>query len=278
MQLICGLSISILLLVGLFLWRPWETHNALNNLANNSIEMVHVAGGTFNMGCTSKKANCMEVEKPAHKVVLDDFYIGKYEVTQEQWRNVMEVNSENIELKNCNNCPIENISWEEVQEFIKKINTKTGEVYRLPTEAEWEYAARGGNMSNNYQFSGGDVLDKVAWFWKNSGDSILEGDWDWETINKNNGRTHPVGRKAPNELGLFDMTGNVGEWCQDWYNSKYYSKSAKNNPQGPSDAVNRVNRGGGWFSDARFSRVIDRHSDKPDQHFNFMGFRLARTE
>ncbi|MEX0315238.1 MAG: formylglycine-generating enzyme family protein [Allomuricauda sp.] len=240
-------------------------------------EMVKVKSGTFLMGCPSDKENCHEGERPAHRVNVDNFYIGKYEVTQKLWRDVMGNDPQDLEYKNCDSCPVENVSWEEIQEFIDKLNRKTNKSFRLPTEAEWEYAARGGKKSRNYRFAGGNQLDEVAWFWKNSGDKPLNGSWDWDTIVGNKGRTHAVGLKKPNELGLHDMAGNVGEWCQDWYDEAYYKKSPKVNPSGPKEGKYRVNRGGGWLSDGRYCRIIGRHYSEPGDKSPFMGFRLAHS-
>jgi formylglycine-generating enzyme required for sulfatase activity len=194
--------------------------------SSTEIEMVLVKGGTFTMGCTAEQgSDCFDWEKPAHKVTLSDFYIGKYEVTQAQWIAVMGSNPSRF--SDCENCPVEWVSWEDVQDFIQKLNTKTGLNYRLPTEAEWEYAARGGAQSWGYKYSGSNNVDEVAWFSDNSGK-----------------KTHPVGTKKANELGIYDMSGNVWEWCYDWYG--YYSSEAKTNPKGASSASLRVLRGGSW--------------------------------
>ena len=161
------------------------------------IEMVFVKGGTFMMGATPEQgSDAGDGEKPVHSVTVSDFYIGKYEVTQAQWKAVMGKNPSHYKGENR---PVERVSWYDIQKFIEKLNAKTGKRYRLPTEAEWEYAARGGNQSKGYKYSGSNDIGSVAWYTNNSGD-----------------RTHPVGQKQPNELGLYDMTGNVWEWCSDW--------------------------------------------------------------
>ena len=195
-----------------------------------SFEMIAVKGGTFTMGATSEQGSDAESdEKPTHSVTLSDYYIGKFEVTQELWQAVM---GNNPSYYKGNNLPVEQVSWNDVQEFIKKLNQKTGANFRLPTEAEWEYAARGGNKSQGYKYSGSNTIGNVAWYTDNSGS-----------------KTHQVGTKAPNELGIYDMTGNVWEWCQDWYGS--YSRDSQTNPKGASSGSSRVYRGGSWYYGAK---------------------------
>lgn len=218
------------------------------------IDMVLVKGGTFLMGCNDDHNN----EEPVHSVNLNDFYIGKYEVTQKQWRDVMRINPSSF--FGCDDCPVEEVNWNDVQKFIIKLNQKNGKNYRLPTEAEWEFAARGGNKSRIYTYSGSNNLDDVAWHSSNS-----------------RMKTHPVGMKQPNELGIYDMSGNVWEWCGDWYGSDYYQTSPSNNPIGPANGSARVLRGGAWNEKETFQRVVFRISGSPSiVHFGF-GFRLART-
>jgi formylglycine-generating enzyme required for sulfatase activity len=220
-------------------------------------QMVFVKGGTFTMGCTAEQGgDCGGDERPAHRVAVGDFYLGKYEVTQAQWRAVMGSNPSFF--KGCDRCPVENVSWDDAQEFIRRLNQLTGKRYRLPTEAEWEYAARGGELSRGYKYAGSDDPDAVAWYDGNSG-----------------GKTHPVGGKTPNELGLYDMTGNVWEWCQDWYGSDYYSGSPSANPQGPASGSFRVYRGGSWYFIAKNCRVADRFYYSPDYRSSNLGFRLC---
>jgi len=214
-------------------------------------EMVFVQGGTFTMGCTDLE--CFDWEKPKHQVTVSDFYIGKYPVTQKQWVAVMGSNPSHFKG---DNLPVENVSWDDAQEFISKLNAATGKKYRLPTEAEWEYAARGGIKSKGFEYSGSNRVDDVAWYGDNSG---------WET--------RPVGTKSPNELVIYDMSGNVWEWCNDWYGD--YSNTAKTNPQGPSSGSYRVLRGGGWRYDARRCRVSIRNSSTPVNRNDEFGFRLA---
>ena len=215
-------------------------------------DMVYVEGGTFTMGATSEQgSDVKDNEKPAHSVTLSSYYIGKYEVTQKQWVEIM---GSNPSLFKGDNLPVENVSWYDVQEFLRRLNAKTGKRYRLPTEAEWEYAARGGNRSWGYKYSGSNDIGTVAWYDVNS--------------------THPVGSKSPNELGIYDMTGNVWEWCSDWADS--YSSTAQTNPQGPATGTFRVLRGGSWYNFARFCRVSYRASDlSPDYRRNHCGFRLV---
>ncbi|MBQ7310163.1 MAG: SUMF1/EgtB/PvdO family nonheme iron enzyme [Alistipes sp.] len=216
------------------------------------IEMVFVQGGTFTMGATSGDAD--EKHKPAHSVTLSDYYIGKYEVTQAQWRAVMGDNPSHFQG---DNLPVDNVSWDDIQLFLRKLNAKTGKNFRLPTEAEWEYAARGGNQSKGYKYSGSNTLGDVAWYRDNSGS-----------------KTHPVGQKQPNELGVYDMSGNICEWCSDWYGS--YSSSPQSNPKGPNSGTYRVQRGGaGWFFLAKCCRVSHRGNGPPDHRDELYGFRLA---
>ena len=224
----------------------------IENLVNN---MVYVEGGTFTMGATSEQgSDAYDDEKPAHQVTLSSFSIGKYEVTQEEWETVMGSNPSEYKGKKL---PVENVSWDDCQEFIRKLNQMTDKQFRLPTEAEWEYAARGGSKSRGYKYAGGSDLGSVAWYEGNSGS-----------------KTHEVGQKQPNELGLYDMSGNVYEWCQDWYGD--YSSSSQTNPTGPSSGSYRVFRGGGWSSLARLCRVSHRCDNAPGHRDYYLGLRLAQ--
>jgi formylglycine-generating enzyme required for sulfatase activity len=218
------------------------------------IEMVFIQGGTFSMGCTGEQGeDCYDSEKPVHQVTLSNFYIGKYEVTQAQWEAIMGNNPSSFKG---GKQPVEEVSWNEAQEFIKRLNAATGKKYRLPTEAEWEYAARGGNKSRGYKYSGSNNIDEVAWYDNNSGS-----------------KTHPVGTKKANELGIYDMSGNVWEWCNDWYGN--YGSSAQTNPAGASSGSNRVDRGGSWDYDARYCRVAFRNFYSPGNRNNGLGLRVA---
>ena len=216
-------------------------------------EMVYVNGGTFTMGATAEQGSDVDSnEKPTHSVTVSDFYIGKYEVTQAQWRAVMGSNPSNF---TGDNYPVEDVSWNDVQEFIEKLNAQTGKNFRLPTEAEWEYAARGGNKSKSYKYSGSNIIGDVGWY-------------------KDNARgAHPVGQKAPNELGIYDMTGNVWEWCQDRYGD--YSSSSQTNPTGPSSGYNHIMRGGSWCYYAKYCHISRRSQNGPKIHMAGGGFRLA---
>ena len=220
-----------------------------------SFTMIKVEGGTFQMGATleqGKKAS--KNEKPAHSVTLSDYYIGETEVTQELWRAVM---GENPSRFKGNKKPVERVSWNDCQEFIKKLNQLTGKNFRLPTEAEWEYAARGGNKSMGYKYSGSDTIGDVAWY----------------TNNNSGSPTGDVKTKQANELGIYDMSGNVWEWCQDWYGS--YSSGSQTNPTGPSSGSDRVLRGGSWDGGARTCRVSIRFDINPTYDYGNFGLRLA---
>ena len=216
---------------------------------------VAVEGGTFLMGCTSEQRDCDSDEKPVHRVWLSSFSMGKYEVTQAQWQAVMGKNPS--KFKNCDNCPVENVSPRSIQKFIKKLEVLTGKRFRLPTEAEWEYAARGGKRSQGYRYAGGNNLSSVAW-----------------SKNNSRKRTHPVGQKKPNELGLYDMSGNVWEWCSDWYGKKYYSNSSSSDPGGPNSGLFKVLRGGSWGFKATTNRVSSRCSYCSAIRYANYGFRL----
>lgn len=216
--------------------------------------MVMVEGGTFTMGATSEQGSDAFSGEEPHQVTLSDYIIGKTEVTQEQWEAVM---GSNPSCFKGNNLPVEQVSWNDCQEFIKRLNSLTGLIFRLPTEAEWEYAARGGAKSSGYKYSGSNDIAAVAWY----------------TNTTNDAGTKPVATKAPNELGLYDMTGNVWEWCSDWYGD--YCSSHQTNPTGSSKGSYRVFRGGGWGSDARLCRVSNRSNFNPSNSSNILGLRLA---
>ena len=224
-----------------------------NPIFNFDFEMVYVAGGTFQMGSNDSEADGDET--PVHTVTLNDFYIGKYEVTQKEWRDIM---GNNPSYFTGDNLPVENVSWNDIQEFLIKLNEETGQNFRLPTEAEWEYAARGGNESENYKYSGSNNIDEVAWYYNNS-----------------NLQTHNVGTKTPNELGIYDMSGNVWEWCSDWYDSNYYSNSPTENPAGTTSGSIRVLRGGSWYDHAKYCRPANRFYITPDSGGSSVGFRLV---
>ena len=231
--------------------------STIETIVVNGVEfnMVKIDGGTFHMGATSEQGSVeYEDEKPVHSVTLSDFYIGETEVTQELWEAVMGSNPS--EFTGDNQRPVEYVSWDDCQEFIEKLNSLTGKQFRLPTEAEWEYAARGGKYSRGYMYSGSNNADEVAWYRDNSGS-----------------KTHSVKTKKANELGLYDMSGNVDEWCNDRYGS--YQSYSQTNPTGPSEGGHRVLRGDSWSSIDRFVRVSYRNGSTPDHRHSNRGLRLA---
>ena len=228
-------------------------------VGNVSFTMIRVDGGTFQMG-----------DGTTHTVTLSPYFIGETEVTQALWEAVMGSNPSNFKGTQQ---PVESVSWDDCQDFIRKLNQQTGQRFRLPTEAEWEFAAKGGKKSAGFEYSGSDNLDNVGWYWENSGVRRLSGDWDYDKIKANNCKPHDVKTKQANELGLYDMSGNVWEWCQDWYGD--YPSSGQTNPTGPASGSGRVGRGGGWFDDARFCRVSFRNYYAPDGRGSILGLRLA---
>lgn len=224
------------------------------------IEMVFVKGGSFLMGCTKEQQGCDDTERPAHKVILDDFYISKYEVTQAQYKAVM--GEKPSFFKGCKNCPVDGVTWKKAKRFCRKLSKMTGKKYKLPTEAQWEYAARGGQKSKGFLYPGSNKVEDVAWLRTNSGF-----------------KTHPVGEKLPNELGIYDMAGNVDEWCSDWYGDNYYSKCKKKgivkNPKGVRRSKIKVLRGGNWFDAHNNCTLFNRSGNGPQTHFAYIGFRIV---
>ena len=217
-----------------------------------SFKMIAVKGGTFTMGATSEQTGATSDESPTHSVTLSDYYIGETEVTQELWSAVMGSNPSHFtgDMQR----PVEKVSWDDCQTFISKLNELTGETFRLPTEAQWEYAARGGNQAQGRLYSGSNAIDDVAWY--------------------HIGKTYPVKTKAPNELGIYDMSGNVWEWCSDWFGA--HSSDAQTDPTGPATGSYRVVRGGSWTSDcATGCRVADRGGFTPAITGGGLGLRLA---
>jgi formylglycine-generating enzyme required for sulfatase activity len=217
-------------------------------------QLVFVKGGTFRMGDNFGDGN--KEEKPVHQVTVSDFYISKYEVTQAQWTLIMGSNPSHF--AGCDDCPVERVNWLEAQDYIAKLNELTQKQYRLPTEAEWEYAARGGQESRGFRYAGRNNINFVAWYSGNSGN-----------------RTHPVGTMEPNELGLYDMSGNVWEWVFDWFDFYTDSPTPVVNPKGPDNGDFRIVRGGSWYGYIGGSRVACRGSDDPSNKRSYIGVRLV---
>ncbi|MDX2495894.1 MAG: formylglycine-generating enzyme family protein [Desulfuromusa sp.] len=220
----------------------------------NGAAFVFVRGGCFQMGSNDGDSD----EKPVHKVCVNDYHISKYEITQAQYQKITDSNPSRFKG---DDHPIKFVSWDDAQSYILQLNTRSGKSYRLPTEAEWEYAARSGGKNEKY--AGGNNVDAVAWYAGNSG-----------------GKTHPVGQKQPNGLGLYDMSGNVWEWCKDRPDSSYYGKSPRNNPQGSSTGTGlnnsyRVTRGGSWCSVPWSLRSTRRSWSRSGDRNCYLGFRLV---
>ncbi len=224
--------------------------------------LILINGGTFTMGQTDPNVSCKGCtadEQPPHKVTVSDFYLCKYEVTLKEWKQIMGTNPSYDE--ECENCPVDGVSWQDVQLFIKKINEKSDIQFRIPTEAEWEFAARGGNKSNGYRFSGSNNASDVAWFGL-----------------KKDQKTHQTGLKQPNELGLYDMSGNVWEWCSDFYGFDYFANSPEKDPSGPISGKDKILRGGSWYNQSFDCRVTTRYRFYPSFRTNANGFRLASSK
>lgn len=226
------------------------------------IDMVLIKGGCFDMGDIF--GGGFESEVPVHGVCLDDFFLGRYEVTQGLWNQVMGSNRSFFD--GCDDCPVEQVSWNEVQRFLERLREITGEDYRLPTEAEWEFAARSEGLEQKWAGTNSeDELDNFAWYRENSGK-----------------KTHAVGEKEPNDKGLYDMTGNVWEWTQDIYHPDAYEKHPRDNPvisekvDRPGAIVLNVMRGGSWKSPSHYARISYRGGDEPVARYKDIGFRLAR--
>ncbi|MCF8378814.1 MAG: formylglycine-generating enzyme family protein [Bacteroidales bacterium] len=220
---------------------------------NFDIEFVFVTGGSINMGSKSGEND----EKPIHKITVDDFYLSKYEITQAQWFQVMGTNP--AENNSCPQCPVERVSYVDVLEFIGKINRSSGTTYRLPTEAEWEYAAGDNSLKNQNPYAGSNLINSVAWYNTNS-----------------NRKTQEVGKKLPNAYGCYDMSGNVQEWCMDFYSPTYYISSPTTNPQGPPSGSTRVIRGGAFNMSASHCTIFSRNYEVPEYSSSNLGFRLVK--
>lgn len=224
--------------------------------------MIHVEGGSFLMGATAEQgSDASSREKPVHQVTLSSYYIGETEVTQALWLTVMGNMPSNFTGMQL---PVEQVSWEDCQTFVAALNDLTGQQFRLPSEAEWEFAARGGNESMGFKYSGSDNLPSVAWYSYND---------SWDVRGTGYYGTHPVATRNPNELMLYDMSGNVHEWCQDWYGA--YDSSDQTDPAGPATGTTRVYRGGSWYFDEWFCRVSFRNSVSPSYTSYGIGLRLA---
>jgi len=228
--------------------------------------MVYIKGGCFDMGDTFDEGE--NDEQPVHEVCVDDFYMGKFEVTQSEWKAVMEYNPSHF--KGCGKCPVENVSWHDAQEYIKKLNRKTGRHYRLPSEAEWEYAAR--ERGKRVRFGTGQ--DRIGPDEVNF-DASRSYKRSYSRVGVYKEKTKPVGSFAPNSLGLYDMSGNVWEWVVDWYGEDYYMESTKDNPIGPSNGKARVLRGGSWNNKPSNVRAANRDWLAPNGRYYFYGFRVS---
>jgi serine/threonine protein kinase len=257
-----GFSVLAVILL-IILVKCFYYHKASNVISDIEKDMVFVPGGSFDMGCNNYYENCQTDELPLHRIQLDDYSIGKFEITQSQWEAIM--GAKEFRFEGCDDCPAEMVSWIEVQEFLKKISDSTGEIYRLPTEAEWEYAARSGQNENDYLYAANHKLGEVAWYVDNSDE-----------------KTHPVGGKTPNKLGIYDMIGNIREWCSDWYGEEYYDRLERGaeNPKGPSfsslNPAGRVLRGASWKTGPYKSRILTRWYMEEDKGNEYNGFRIVR--
>jgi formylglycine-generating enzyme required for sulfatase activity len=229
-------------------------NNMITETINDiSFQMILVEGGTFMMGCTAEQGeDCFEWEKPAHEVNLKSYYIGETQVTQELWQAVMGNNPSHYRGED--SLPVEQVSWNEVQDFLSKLSSITGKNYRLPTEAEWEFAARGGNMSKGYKYAGSDSLDEITHY----SDS-----------------PKPVAQKKSNELGIYDMSGNIWEWCADEWHLSYEGALEDGSAWVDGTFINRVLRGGLWWRTTRDARVSSRVNGNPANGYYSFGFRLA---
>lgn len=269
------LSPRTLVLLGLFSLfglrpAPGVAQQQAYEVGGVKFTMVQVEGGSYNMGATPEQQKPYHDEYPCHPVTVGDFQIATTEVTQALWMAVMGKNpSEHVGPQ----LPVERVSWNDCQLFLQRLDSITGLPFRLPTEAEWEYAARGGRLSRQTQYAGSDSLSLVAWYYNNSGQAFLTTSWSFQDQLDNHCSTHDVGTTKPNELGLYDMSGNVWEWCQDWYFT--YSAEPQVNPRGPLEGIRRVARGGSWAHADRYCRLARRQSYNPAINLNINGLRLA---
>ena len=249
------LTIIATILLPIYIYAQNIANEISNSVIQNLIDnMIHIEGGTFLMGGTAEQGSePSDFEHPIHEVTLSSFSIGKYEVTQEEWEAIMGANPSRYSGARH---PVEQVSYRDCYRFIRKLNKLTGLKFRLPTEAEWEFAARGGNQSNRYKYAGGNDITKVAWMSEDSSDG-----------------THDVGLKEPNELGLFDMSGNVWEWCSDMFGG--YSEATQTNPKGAGRSSFYVFRGGSWANESWYCRVSVRYGNLPRIRSVNLGLRLA---
>ncbi len=234
-------------------WRRMFFPQTWTETQFTDMELVWIDGGCFDMGDSLGEG--WPDEQPVHEVCVDGFYMGKHQVTQKQWIQIMGRNPSRFQKGG--DYPVENVSWHDAQTFIRKLNRKTGRNFRLPTEAEWEYAASSGGQNEKY--AGGDDVESVAWC----------------GLEESGQMTHPVGSKKCNGFDLYDMSGNVWEWCSDWYDKTYYEDSPPDNPQGPVQGSKRVKRGGGWSNFCQNVRICMRGSEAPELKGASLGFRLV---
>ncbi len=277
-----NLIINIIFIIFILIMLGSCCFKRTNPIAN--FEMIHVEGSSFYMG--EQALNEGEIdEKPIHYVTLNNFCISKTEVTQKQWHDIMGYLPENLVFGKGDNYPVYNVSWDDIHVFLKKLNKKTDKKFRLPTESEWEYVCRGGKYSNNYKYSGSNELNTVAWYCENSGKKQLKDEeYTYNSLKKNHCITHPVGTLKPNELGVYDMSGNVWEWCSDMYNE--YSLSPKENPlvrlkkfeMISKNGVEYVIRGGGFSDVSDRCRISNRGKTSHFTRTCDLGFRLAFSE
>lgn len=250
-----GFILGIIFLSGI----AFSQENYKELVGHTHFDMIYVKGGTFKMGCTPEQEEyCRDNEKPVREVTVSDFYISKFPVTNRLYIIVMGIDTHDAPI--CLDCPIGVVNWFDANEFIKKLNAMTGKNYRLPTEAEWEYAARGGHAGSSSRatiYAGSNDIEEVAWYLE-SKISALE----------------PVGLKKPNRLGLYEMSGGVWEWCSDFYGE--YGNEAEKNPTGPESGRFRVLRGGSWAVTANHCRVSSRHRYFPNTRSVDFGFRIVR--
>lgn len=242
------ITLSLLCAIGNKATAQTETFDLAEGV---TLEMVLVEGGLFMMGSNEGKKD----NRPAHEVSLNDFHIGKFELTQDQWVALMGYNPSQAA---CGNCPVNDMSWDQLQDFLKKLSEKTGKKFRLPTEAEWEYAAQGGKLTKGFLYSGSNELTEVGWLKMNGND-----------------QQHEVGQLKPNELGLYDMNGNAWELCEDWYDPKFYARSLAENPVNTNPSTYRVSRGASWMSPSEYCFRWARNNDHPHHRRGNGGFRVV---